>query len=194
MLTDAEPIRILAEDHFGGSWALIAAIVCSVLPVLYVAGVLVTWALRARSGEAYEARSFRIVLGFVLVLATAFLLAIAPYWGRRVYGETLIGEVTDSERLSRRSGSYAMRYTITLPDGRKLRESVEPEQVELMTTGRSVYVRAIRGVRGFERLGDEATLGELGVTLSLVVWGFLVVVGLSRPSSSHTSSPTADRS
>jgi hypothetical protein len=43
-----QPVRVLAEDHFGGALALACAALCTALPLLYVGGVLVVRLLRSR--------------------------------------------------------------------------------------------------------------------------------------------------
>jgi hypothetical protein len=169
----ANPIRILAEDHFGGMLALVCAVICTALPALYIGAVLAVRMLRSRADPSRDRTDSNLALGVGVVVAIGFGFGLVPYWARALFGETVTGEVSSVEER-RRSDTDVSIYTIRLADGRTLQESVENEDEGSMQTGRQVFVRVVRGVPGFERVGDEATLSQGTVIGSLIAWAVLV--------------------
>jgi hypothetical protein len=168
MTTDA--ITVLAEDHFGGSLALWAAVASTILPLVYVIGLLVVGRRLGKKPTAGLVASGLLTLGFAL--------ALVPFWARHLVGQDEVGVVRGSETQSRRPGSVTV-YKIELDDGRILDESVEHEDDALMTVGQSVRVRAVRGMKGFERLGDRATLSEGTIFGSLIAWSLLALISIA---------------
>ena len=168
------PLVILAEGHFGGTLALVAAIVCTALPFIY--GITL-WVAARRRG-----RDPKMGLVCAAVLAIGFGVGLVPYWLRASLGSNTSGVVTSSEIMSRSSQGTATVFTITLDDGRTLEETVDNEDHAKMTVGERVAVREVSAIDGFERLGDEATLSQGTLFGSLILWGLLAVatVALSR--------------
>lgn len=175
------PIRVLAEDHFGGSLAVICALVTTLLPFVYLGGVLVVRVVRSRADRARDRSDSNLALGVGAVAAIAFGIALVPFWARYAGGETLIGEVVSVEQR-RRSDTDVRVFSIRLPDGRTFEERVENEDIAKMSTGTRVFVRGVSGLPGLERLGDEATLGEGAAIGSVLVWAVLgcVTIALGR--------------
>jgi hypothetical protein len=166
------PIRVLPEDHFGGTLALACAAVATLLPLLYIGAVLAVRVIRSRADPARDRSDSNIALGVGAVAAIALAFGLVPFWARWLGGETLVGEVTSVEQRGR-SDTDVHVFTIRLPDGRTLEERVENEDLARMTTGARVFVRGVSSVPGLERLGDQATLSEGAAIGSLVVWGVL---------------------
>jgi hypothetical protein len=176
-----QPIRVLAEDHFGGTLALLCATLCTALPLVYIGSVLAVRRLRSRRDATRDRSDSNLALGIGAAVAIVFAFGLVPYWARLLAGETLVGEVVGVEER-RRSDSDVSVYTIRATDGRTLEERVENEDAGLMTAGRKVFVRSVRGVPGFERLGDGATLSQGTAVGSLIGWGLLgsLTIALAR--------------
>jgi hypothetical protein len=173
-----QPLEVLAEDHFGGTLALTCAAICTALPLGYIVVAFVLRTLRGRTDPGPDRSDSNLAIGMGVFLAIAFGIALVPYWARFWMGETSTGEVVEIEER-RRSGGDVRVFSIRLPDGRAFEEHVENEDIAAMTPGRRVHVRGVRGVRGFERLGREATLSQGTVFGSLAAWGALIAISLA---------------
>jgi len=165
------PLTILAEDHFGGAFALGCAIACTLAPLLYAVPL---WIVARRRGKSPKAG-----LISAAVLAVGFSLALVPYWLRFAVGDTTTGVVTGAEKLARSSQGSVTMFTITLDDGRAFDASVENEDRDLMREGQRVMVRQVPAIPGLEQLGDEATLNEATAIGSLIAWGLLAAVTIA---------------
>jgi hypothetical protein len=165
-----DAIIVLAEDQFGGARALWAAIVASALPLFYVVGLVV--------GSRVLGRSPRGGLTAAALLTVFFSFGLVPFWGRYLAGVDEVGVVRGFETKSRNRVS-ARLYRIELADGRMLEEFVENEDQGRMVSGQRVRVRGVAGIDGFERLGDEATLGEGSIFGSLFAWGALAALTIA---------------